>query len=133
MGDMMKKQIERFDSEYNEIFSKSSWTKENIEMMKDLQKLMYYLEVRCAVKEDGDYPGSEYMDRRSYDRAPMHNSMNGHYTYDKYYDHGTMYGRRYYDSEKENAVHELHRLMDSKNDPEIKMAIQEVIHRLEMK
>lgn len=132
MGDMMKRQIEKFEADYDQIAAKGSWSKDEIEMMKDLQKLMYYLEVRCAMKEGGEYPGSEYMDKRSYDMA--HSYARGHNgTYPMYYDNMGMSGRRYYDSEKENAVHELHRMMDSKTDPEVKMAIQSAIRNLEMK
>ena len=40
-------------------------------------------------------------------------------------------GRRYYDTEKENAIHKLHRMMDSEENPETRMAIQHVIRELE--
>lgn len=140
MGDMMKRQIEKFEADYDQIAAKGSWNKDEIEMMKDLQKLMYYLEVRCAMKEGGEYPGSEYMDKQSYDmahsyaRGQMRNPMNGRYmSYGRSGSYPMYYDRRYYDSEKENAVHELHHMMDSKTDPEIKMAIQSAIHDLEMK
>ena len=146
MGDMMKKQVEKFESDYDQIFAKGTWNKEEIEMMKDLQKLMYYLEVRCAMKEGGEYPGSEYMDKQSYDmahsyaRGQMRNPMNGRYMsdgrsgiYPMHYNMNGMSGRRYYDDEKDTVIHELHRMMESKTDPEVKMAIQDTIRNLEMK
>ena len=141
MVDKMSRQIEKFESDYDQIFAKDAWTKDDIETMKDLQKLMYYIEVRCAMKDGGEYPGSDYMNGRSYaNRGQMRNTITGRYIsdgrsgmYPMYYDSEGMSGRRYYDSEKENAVHELHRMMESKNDPEIRMAIQEAVRHLEMK
>lgn len=150
MGDNMNKQIEKFESDYDKIFAKGAWTKEDLEMMKDLQKLMYYLEVRCAMKkaEEGEYQGGEmsYDSRsyngRSYDGRSYARSMpnrspstgrfvsSGHYPMDYSYD---MSGRRYYDGEKENAVNELHRMMSNMTDPESKMALQDAIRNLEMK
>lgn len=165
MGDMMKKQIDKFEADYNKIASKEAWEPKDITMMKDLQKLMYYLEVRCTMKEGGEYPGSEYIDEgsgRSYARNQVRNrnamgqfTSNGSGMYPmgygrlddmsgtdgmsgrRYYDGGSYMrggsGRRYYDAEKEKAIHELHRLMDSKDDPEIRATLQNVIHELEMK
>ena len=76
----------------------------------------------------------------SYARGQMRNPMNGRYmsdgrsgTYPMYYNTNGMSGRRYYDDEKDNVIHELHRMMESKTDPEVKMAIQDAIRNLEMK
>lgn len=142
MGDQMKKQVEKFESDYDKIFSKGAWEPKDITMMKDLQKLMYYLEVRCAMKEGEDYPGSEYMDERgsSYARGgnQARSPMTGRYmprggsgTYPMYYDDMRGSGRRYYDDEKESAIHRMHKMMDSESNPDVRMAIQEAIRNLE--
>lgn len=146
MGDQMKKQVEKFEDDYEKIFSKSAWEPKDITMMKDLQKLMYYLEVRCAMKEGEEYPGSEYMDERSnsynsYARGGQaRNAANGRYmsrggsgTYPMYYDDMRGSGRRYYDGEKEDAIHKLYKAMDSESNPEYRMAVQEAIRILESK
>lgn len=157
MGNPMK-QVEKFDADYSKIYSQDGWTKEDIEMMKDLQKLMYYIEVRCAMKDGADYPGEQYMDdmsyngydSRSYDgydnsyarggygRGGMGRSMamqNGRpmpYGRNGMYGNG-MSGRRYYDGEKENAMNDLRRMMSMEQDPEKRSMIESAIHALEMK
>ena len=148
----MYKQIEEFQRDYDKIFEKGKWEPCDYTTMKDLQKLMYYIEVRDAMKNGGDYPGSEYMDQNSYNRGysyarggnRMHNPTNGRFmprggsgTYPMgngpwYYDDG-MSGRRYSDGEKEDAIHKLHKAMDAETNPEFRMAIQEAIHMLEGK
>ena len=139
MEESMKRLLHEYDADFHRIADKGSWSPEEITRMKDLQKLMYYIEVRCAMKEGEEYPGSEYMDvGKSYARGGQRrNPVNGQYmsyrTMDgnRYYDDGRGYGRRYYDTE--DAIHKLHKLMDSENNPEFKMAIQEAIHTLEAK
>ena len=159
MGNPMK-QVEKFDADYNKIYSQDVWTKEDIEMMKDLQKLMYYIEVRCAMKDGADYPGEQYMDEmgyngngydsRSYDgydnsyarggygRGNMGRSMamqNGRpmpYGRNGMYGNG-MSGRRYYDGEKDKAMSDLRRMMSMEQDPEKQAMIESAIHALEMK
>lgn len=160
MDDMTKKCIERFEADYNKIASKEAWEPKDVTLMKDLQKLMYYLEVRDAMKSGGDYPGADYIDGRSFARGGNMQPRNqagqymsytgmgsgnryyangggsGHYPMNGgwYYDDGRGgSGRRYYDSERENAVYELRRMMDSKADPELKMQLQNVIKELEQK
>lgn len=146
----MYKQVEEFQKDYDKIYAKGKWEPCDYTTMKDLQKLMYYIEVREAMKNGNDYPGSEYMDQNSYNRGysyarggRMHNPSNGRFmprgsgTYPMdngpwYYDDG-MSSRRYYDGEKEDAVHKLHKIMDSETNPEFKMAIQEGIRMLEGK
>ena len=44
MEDKMYKQIEKFEADYDKIASKEVWDPSDITKMKDLQKLMYYLE-----------------------------------------------------------------------------------------
>lgn len=151
MGENMYKQVEEFQKDYDKIYAKGKWEPCDYTTMKDLQKLMYYIEVREAMKNGGDYPGSEYMDQNSYGRGysyargnTMHNPSNGRFmprggsgTYPMgngpwYYDNG-MSGRRYYDGEKEDAIHKLHKAMDAETNPDFRMAIQEAIHMLEGK
>ena len=146
MGDNMYKQIEEFQKDYDKIYAKGKWEPCDYTTMKDLQKLMYYIEVREAMKNGGDYPGSDYMDQNSYARGNQMRNMNtGRYmprggsgTYPMgngpwYYNDGGMSGRRYYDGEKEDAIHKLHKAMDAETNPEFRMAIQEAIHMLESK
>lgn len=153
-----KRLLEKLEADFDQLSSCEKWDKNQIELMKDLQKLMYYIEVRDAMKTGGEYPGSEYMEddgesRRSYTNIPNLPNMNsytrsmparrangqfmsGHYPMNGngnwYYD-GGMSGRRYLDSEKENAVHYLHRILDSETRPEMVTAMQNVIRELEMK
>lgn len=63
MDQSTKNQIECFEKEYGKIYSEGpeKWNKDKLDAMKNLQKIMYYLEVRCAMKDNGEYPGSEYM------------------------------------------------------------------------
>lgn len=151
MGENMYKQVEEFQKDYDKIYAKGKWEPCDYTTMKDLQKLMYYIEVREAMKNGGDYSGSEYMDQNSYNRGysyargnTMHNPLNGRFmprggsgTYPMgngpwYYDNG-MSGRRYYDGEKEDAIHKLHKAMDAETNPDFRMAIQEAIRMLEGK
>ena len=121
MGDMHKKLIEKFDEDFHKISSKEGWEPCDITLMKDLQKLMYYMEVREAMKSGGEYPGSEYMDERGYGygdydmsyrrgRDSMGRFTSGDYGYGnrggygdrgygRSYDqgYGRMPGNRYYD------------------------------------
>lgn len=157
MGNPMK-MVEKFDADYNKIYSQDGWTKEDIEMMKDLQKLMYYIEVRCAMKDGGEYPGEQYMDETSYNsydsryydgydnnsytrggygRGNMGRSMTMQYgrpmSYGRNGYGNGMSGRRYYDGEKEKAMSDLRRMMSMEQDPEKQAMIESAIHALEMK
>lgn len=152
--------IDKFEADFHKIASKEGWEPCDITLMKDLEKLMYYIEVRDAMKGTGEYPGSEYMgDMRSYARG--RNPMNGRFTsggmgYGNYYDGRSMHnmpmddgpwgydnryydqgsgrsGRRYYDGEKDSTVAYLRRMMDSETRPEMKTAMQNVIKELEMR
>lgn len=150
MGDKANRMIEKLESDYEKIASKDAWEPKDIEMMKNLQKLMYYIEVRCAMKDGEDYPGSEYidgrgsMDSRSYSNGMPSRGQMGRFTSGNYYSGGSnRMGRSghypmgngpwYYDSERENAIYELRRMMDTKSDPELKTHLQNVIRDLEQK
>lgn len=112
MGDIYK-QIEEFEKDYDKIAAKNVWEPCDITKMKDLQKLMYYLEVREAMKNGGEYPGSEYMDQNSYEGAQRRNMNTGRFmssrggsgTYPMgygpmFYNDGRGSGRRYYDGDR---------------------------------
>lgn len=126
-----KRLIEKFDADFHTLSSKEGWTKEDIEKMKDLQKLMYYMEVRCAMKEGQDYPGSEYMEKRSYDdrsyRSQPRNPQNGQYMPHSY---GMSYGpmRRYYDGPHDNAINELRNAMMMETNPEARAAMENALN-----
>ena len=76
-----KKEIECFEKDYDKIYAKETWTKDDISMMKDLKKLIYYNLVIDAMQNGESYPGSEYMPdtemRNSF--ARYRNPMNGQY------------------------------------------------------
>lgn len=171
MGDNVKKQIEKFDADYQNYFSKGAWEPHEVTLMKDLQKLMYYLELREKMKKEeySEYnPEREYMPERSFERGGQSGNMSnrrymdsnqssrngsgygygygygegnggnsgrnsggyGHWP-DMYYEVGRGSGRRYYDAEKEDAIRKLHKVMETENNPEYRMAIQEAIVALE--
>lgn len=138
MGDTDKKLIEKLEVDFQGLSSKNAWSPEDLERMKNLQKLMYYIEVRCAMKEGADYPGEQYMDERSFDsRSYGGNSYargsqnrgssagrfgSGHYPMNDYsYD---MSGRRYYDSEHNALRNDLQRMMMSEKDPMIRQHME---------
>ena len=155
MDSKTKKLIERYENDFDKLSANENYTPEQLTRMKDLQKLMYYMEIRCAMKEGQDYPGSNFMpnsEERSYARhrdsmgrfASGHYPMmdNGNWYYDNMgsgrnyydgYDGGNTSGRRYYDSEKEKAIHYLHKRIDSESRPDVISDIQTVIRELEMK
>lgn len=130
MEGKMHKLIEKFENDFDKIASLDGWTKEQIEMMKDLEKLMYYIEARCAMKE-GKY---EYEDDYSGARGGRRRDSMGRYSsdYDYGYDNriprymyddmsmrsGGMSGRRYSrNSHNESMADELEKaLMETKNE-----------------
>lgn len=132
MGDSDKKLIEKFEADFQTLSSKNGWTPEDLEKMKNLQKLMYYLEVRCAMKEGADYPGEQYMDERSYDSRSYRGMPNrspstgrftsGHYPMNDY--SYNMFGRRYYDSEHDSLRNDLQRMMMNEKDPMIRQHME---------
>lgn len=158
MAENFKKENECFQKDYDKLYSKGSWNKDEITMMKDLKKLMYYNLVIDAMENSGDYPGSEYMPEMSYRRGrnPMNgqfisrdmsrdmgsgmyyppymdgNSWGGSYNNNSYNDMRSS-GRRYYDSEKEKAIHKLHHMMENEDNAEKKNALKLAITELEQK
>lgn len=149
MGDMNMKHLDEFEKDFEKIASKGVWDDKDLCKMKDLQKIMYYMEVRDAMKEGQSYPVSEYMpeDSRSFargrDSMGRYTSGNGYmgrggsgtyyppYMDNRYYDDMGSSGRRYYDDEKKNALHKLHHMMDMEENPEKKNALKIAINELE--
>lgn len=73
-----QKKYEELESDFNKILSKGQWKAEDYCTMKDIQKILYYIDVRKAMQEGEGYPGSEYMpDGMSFRRG--RNSVNGQY------------------------------------------------------
>ena len=136
MEDAMKKQLERYQAEFEQKYNKPTWSREDVENMKDLKKLEYYTEVLCAMREGNPYPGSDYVEQRGMSYANQHRSpVTGRYTsgYGPMYYDGGMSGRRYYDNERMNAVDDLRRIHQMTQDPETKMAIEQAIRNLEVR
>lgn len=154
MGDMNKKTLEELQQDFDKIASKGAWTDAEYERMKNLQKIMYYMEVRCAMKEGQGYPGSEYMDDTDMSFRRGRNMNNGRYMsrdggsgmhYPPYMDGNSWAnggngnwdmnasGRRYYDSEKEKAIHKLHHMMENEDNAEKKNALKLAITELEQR
>ena len=134
MDEKMRKLVDRFDADFHEYAGKATWEPKDITMMKDLQKLMYYIEVRCGMKEADDRRDYEYNDDdRSYDMSYARGGRGG--SGRRYYNGPSSYsntsGRRYYDDERESAIRRLRKLMDSESNQEIRMAMQNVINELE--
>lgn len=157
MNSQDKKIIDRLENEFYQIASniasqQESIEREDIENMKDLQKICYYMEVRCAMKEAED----EYMDdpdheERSY-RGRSYNSYNGSNMYGR----GNSYtrggysrtsgrrggsymngrsGRRSYDneSEKEASMNDLRQWLQMEQDPDKRAMLEGFMHVMEEK
>ena len=149
MGDSDKKLIEKFEADFQTLSSKNGWTPEDLEKMKNLQKLMYYLEVRCAMKEGNEYPGSEYMDQRmGYDNrsyASGNSGQNRSNQTGRYMSgrsnsygmptYGMSYtgGHRYYDGPHESAINDLRHMAMTEQDPEARAAMENALRYLEMR
>lgn len=156
MNNQDKKIIERLENEFYQIASdviaqQESIERADIENMKDLQKICYYMEVRCAMKEAEDYGDEEYMDddyqRRSYtNRYYGGNNMYGRgnsYTRGGYnrtsgrrggsYMNNGRSGRRYYDNdaEKENSMNDLRQMLQMEQDPEKRSMLEGIMRVME--
>lgn len=153
MDESMKKTRERLMDEFRQASSAEKWSKECIELMKNLIKTVYYIDVDSAMENGGEYPGSEYMPDASFARGQRRNAMgqysrNGSYDgrmnnggsygmypmnyYDDSYRMGGMSGRRYYDNEMGNIVHDLKHMLETEMNPEKRMAIQEFLGKVQM-
>lgn len=137
--------LEELESDFHKIGDKMEWTDAEIEKMKNIQKLMYYMEVRYAMKEGSEYPGSDYMEERmsrdsrpydgrnSYERGMMNRGsgtryMGGRNSYGMPYGYAS--GRRYYDGAHENAKNDFRQMMSMEQDPDKRELMEEIMHML---
>lgn len=164
MNNQDKKIIERLENEFYQIASNVASQQENIERedienMKDLQKICYYMEVRCAMKEGAE---DEYMDDADYDeRSYRGRSYNGNGgSGGNSYNRGNSYarggygrssgrrsssymnggrsgrgGNRYYDNEveKENSMNDLRQMLQMEQDPEKRSMLEGIMRVMEEK
>ena len=146
-----KKLIEKLDNDFHQLSSQEGWQPQDIELMKDLQKLMYYMEVRCAMKENEEYQNDSYGNEIENSRYGMYGGYGN-----RYYDGGNMSGRggysrngygmnsnrgsygnrpfsgrRYYDSEKENSMNDLRQMISMEQDPDKRSMLENIMHTLE--
>lgn len=158
MGADYKRENETFQQDYDKLFAKGSWSTDEINMLKDLKKLIYYNTLLCEMEEAKEDNGGNWERhsggsgaRRSQSRNSMgqytsgesmgynggngNNGGSGTYYPPYYFDNRDDWasGRRYYDSEKDKAIHKLHHMMDNTDDPERKNALRIAINELEMK
>ena len=154
MGNVDKKLVEKFDNDFHKIASQDGWNPEDITLMKDLQKIMYYIEVRCAMSEGEDYQDDEYMGEPEYgNRSYGNRYYNGGYGTGRYgyargmnsrgsgrrgynsynpYNGSNSSGRRYYDGdEKENSMNDLRQMIQMEQDPEKRSMLENIMHTLE--
>lgn len=131
MEESMKKVRERLEDEFRQVSASEKWDTGNVEMMKNLLKSMYYIDVICAMKNGEDYPGSEYMPAMSYARGGHRRNALGQYSYAS--GHYPMSSRRYYDDEMGNVIHKLEYMMDNEMNPEKRKAIQDVLNEIQMR
>lgn len=131
-----KKVLEELESDFHKIASKNGWTPEDYESMKNIQKLMYYMEVRCAMKEGQEARDARYTDGakrewgQSYDRGTMPRGGSGRYSYDRG-SYRYMPERRYYDGGRESSISEIRRAMAMEQDPEVREAMENVVMMME--
>ncbi len=149
MEESTKRLIEKFEADFHTLSSKEGWTKDDLEKMKNLQKLMYYLEVRCAMKEGQEYPGSDYMDQRmSYDSRSYaggnsgqnRSNQTGRYMSGRSNSYGMPTygmsytgGRRYYDGPHEIAINDLRHMAMTEQDPDARAAMENALRYLDMR
>ena len=157
MNSQDKKIIEKLEDQFYQMASQAmsqgeDIEKEYIESMKDLQKICYYMEVRCAMKEAED----EYMDDPDYEersyRGRSYNSYNGGNMYGRGNNYmrggynrtsgrrGGSYmngrsGRRYYDneSEKEASMNDLRQWLQMEQDPDKHAMLEGIMRVMEEK
>lgn len=123
-----------------------------IENMKDLQKIMYYMEVRDAMKQgeeyDDEYANEMEQPSRSYTGGRYYNNGNTYGRGNSYarsgynrtygrrggsYMNGGRSGRRSYDSEgeKEASINDLRQVIQMEQDPEKRSMLENVMHFME--
>jgi hypothetical protein len=156
MNNQDRKIIEGLENQFYQIASQAiaqeNIEREDIENMKDLQKICYYMEVRCAMKEGDGYDDGEYMNDMEYQNRSYGNryyngngNMNmsnrgnsyargGMRNYSRRnvpYMNGNS-GRRYYDgNEKDNSMNDLMQMIQMEQDPEKRAMLEGIKHVLE--
>lgn len=154
MDNRDRKIIEKLDNAFYQIASEATAhediEREDIKDMKDLQKIMYYMEVRCAMKENEGFADDEMMNEMDYSNRSYGNR---YYNNNGAYGRGNSYmrggynrgsgrrnnsymgngqsGRRYYDGEKENSISDLRQMIQMEQDPEKRSMLESVMHVLE--
>ena len=78
MAENAMKEVECFQKDYDKLYTKGSWTKDEVSLMKDYKKLIYYNLVIDRMLNGESYPGEEYMPDGMSGRR-MRNPMNGQY------------------------------------------------------
>ncbi len=158
MGADIKKENECFQKDYDKLYAKGTWSKDDLEAMKNYKKLIYYNLAIDGMENGQGFPGSEYTDYQpdmrmmnnggygrqnsnnrggsgmGYGAYPMNGMNNMNMPWEsgnRFYDNMGGSGRRYYDDEKKNAIHKLHHMMDNTDDPERKNALRLAINELE--
>ena len=154
MGEQCMKENAAYQQDYDKMFAKGTWSPQEISMMKDLKKLIYYNLAIDAMENGQGHPGEGHLPEMSYARnrnamgqftsgtgsygGDNWDNRSGHYPYypdmggGMYYDGmNNSSGRRYYDSEKEKAIHQLHHMLDGTDDPARKSAINFALKMIE--
>ena len=130
MDESMKKTRERLMDEFRQASSAEKWSKECIELMKNILKSIYYIDVVSAMSNGNEYPGSDYMPSSSY--ANDISRRNGMSRYGKTNSYrNTMSSRMYYDDELAGISTRLERMMDTEMNPDRRAAIQDVLYKLQ--
>ena len=134
MDDIMKKARERFYSEFTQMYSKSAseekWSKDCVEIMKNLLKCVYYIDVLDAMHNPDEYDSG--YSNNSYARG--RNSMGRYTSHD--WGTGGMSGRRYYNSYNDDrmaTMERLQNLMNNESNGEVRMALQNAMNELSMR
>ncbi len=146
MDETMKKARERFYSEFTQMFSKAAskedWSKDCVEIMKDLLKSIYYIDVLDAMHNPEEY--DENYSRNGYDRgynsydqgrsnARGRDSMGRFTSRDGGYG---MSGRHFYGSYNDDRMATMERLqglMNNEPNNEVRMALQNAMNELNMR
>ena len=137
MVDLMMKARDKFESEFEQMYTKiaseDKISKDCVEVMKDLLKCIYYIDAiegMASGFEDADdgYSRSYMPYRRSYDMMPS----NAGYS-NRRRDSMGRFSRmsRSYDGGKRDAMNRLHEMMNNEPNEDVRMAIQSVIRELD--
>lgn len=125
MANDIRHENESFQQDYDKLYAKGQWSKDDLCMMKDLKKLIYYNLAIDHMQNGKGHPGEGRLPEMSYGMDRTH----------PYYpDTGSgmgMSGRRYYDGDMERAIRTLRHMKESTDDPVRMHALQAALDRLE--